>query len=414
MISLALAKSLSTDLTAVKEARGNAKKELAKEWHTPAHKLFLALVGNNKRQWFTTMKMVDEAEPCGADLPLNEILEAAEIRAATPQVTAGRIQAKLQQGWPRNVIAAIIDKKLDAGITVAAIKKAQGVVKEFQPALCADWCKMSDKKRSKILQEREFYSTPKMDGLRCVIKVHTRDRGVYSRTLKPLFNMDHFVDALEAAIPFPCHVDGEAYAADGTWNSSMTGTKKKGADIEMMFFPFDLVLRTEVDSKRYEMPAHERWALMEKHIPYDDKMFVEVCRTRVTTISEVMEEHAAEVRNGWEGTVLHDANAPYANGRSQAWVKCKEWLSDEFTCVGFFPGTGKHTGRLGGIRVRAEYDGREIDCEVGTGFTDKERQEIWDNQEDYLGLPAEVKFFEVTEDDSLRFPSFLRWRLDKV
>lgn len=403
---------IAQNLKHLKTTSGSkAKQDLVKSWTTGYHREFIDLVGNDKRQWYVTWKTVLEAEP-SEPLPLDQILYAAEHRMATPSQTAERLKGLLEEGWPVPVIRAIVDKTFDAGISVSSIKKAQGAAKRFTPALCADWCKVNDKKRRKLLSEGDYYSTPKMDGLRCVFKLHSPDSGVYSRSLKPLYNMDGHLRRLEEAIDFPCIIDGEAFAADGTWNSSMTGAKKQGSKVQMVFYPFDMVRREEVDSMNYTTVALDRWEDLGL-VPYDSKFFEEVVHTKVHSPEDVQECFEADIADGWEGSVLHDASAVYACKRSNAWIKVKKWLSSEFTITGFIPGTGKHLGRLGSIIVEGEYDGKKVTSEVGTGFSDAERQEIWDNQADYLGLQAEIKMFEVTPAGSLRFPSFLRIREDE-
>ena len=45
------------------------------------------------------------------------------------------------------------------------------------------------------------------------------------------------------------------------------------------------------------------------------------------------------------------------------------------------------------------------------------RDEIWNNQDKYLGKISEIQYFEETNNDegglSLRFPVFKQWRFDK-
>ena len=401
---------IAADMAKLKALSGStAKQGLVKSWVSGHHREFIDLVGNDKRQWFVTWGKVLEAE--GSDpIPLGQILLAAEKRLATPTQTAERLKALLDYGWPEIVLKAIVDKTMDAGLSVSSIKKAQGDAKHFTPALCADWLKMNDKKRRKLLSEGEYFSTPKMDGLRCVFKLHSPDRGVYSRSLKPLYNMDQHLALLEQHIDFQCIIDGEAFAADGTWNSSMTGVKRKGADIPMIFYPFDMVRRQEVDSMNYVMQAYDRWNLMDYNIPYHLDEFEAVHHLRVHTPEDVQAAFEADITDGWEGSVLHDATATYACKRSNAWIKVKQFFSSEFTIRGFIPGTGKHSGRLGALIIEGDYAGKHITSEVGTGFTDEERQEFWDSQDRYLGSMVETKFFEATEAGSLRFPSFLRLR----
>jgi ATP-dependent DNA ligase len=65
---------------------------------------------------------------------------------------------------------------------------------------------------------------------------------------------------------------------------------------------------------------------------------------------------------------------------------------------------------LGAIRAHTS-SGVIID--VGGGFTDTQRREIWDNQDLYLGKPFEVEARARFESGSLRHPNFVRWRFDK-
>ena len=47
---------------------------------------------------------------------------------------------------------------------------------------------------------------------------------------------------------------------------------------------------------------------------------------------------------------------------------------------------------------------------VGTGFDDNLRREIWNNREQHLGRLAKVKHFQVGAKDSPRFPVFQGFR----
>jgi ATP-dependent DNA ligase len=394
-----------------------AKTEYAKSWTTPAHHRFIDLVGNNKRQWFITWASVQACtDDIGDSAMLDEVFFAAETRAATPAMTAKKVRTLAREGYDRDYLKAVVEKTLDAGITVAAIKKAQGLTKHFSPSLAQSWTKMSEEKKRELLATGKYVSTPKMDGLRCIFKLHTADRGVYSRSLKPLYNMDHILTRLEQMIPVACHIDGEALAADRSWDSSMSGSKRqKGSDVEMHLYPFDLILREEIDAMRYEMPAEERHERLHAMIDWSevDDVLRRVPETPVTSAEQVHALHLQAISEGWEGLVLHSLQAPYACKRSDAWIKVKAWQSAEFAVIGFQAGTGKHIGRLGALIVSGEYDGQKITSEVGTGFTDAMREHIWQHRPQVLGKWAEIKFFEATKDASLRFPSFLRFREDE-
>ena len=55
-----------------------------------------------------------------------------------------------------------------------------------------------------------------------------------------------------------------------------------------------------------------------------------------------------------------------------------------------------------------KYGDSEFRC--GTGFSDAQRQEIWDNKESYVGKLASIRYMSVGMDKLPRCPSFLGWR----
>jgi uncharacterized membrane protein len=80
--------------------------------------------------------------------------------------------------------------------------------------------------------------------------------------------------------------------------------------------------------------------------------------------------------------------------------------------IGFYEGKDdtRHKGRLGGFVLKQE-DGQE--CECGSGFSDEDRDYIWNNKKEFLGRTVEVKYQEKTNHGILRFPVFMRFRDDK-
>ena len=48
---------------------------------------------------------------------------------------------------------------------------------------------------------------------------------------------------------------------------------------------------------------------------------------------------------------------------------------------------------------------------IGSGFNDEQRKEIWENRDKYIGKLAKYKCFDVQSGyDAPRFPIFLGWR----
>lgn len=411
------AMSLSADLAAVKAASGtNTKRDLAVGWGSAIHAEFLELVGNGNRQWYITWKTVLESPPVDDGVEWDDIWREAESRACSPIVTASRVHHLLQSGWPENVLKAIVEKTPDCGLTVKEFLKARGVKKPFAIALAADWCDMKQDKRDALLATRKYATTPKMDGLRCFFVLIPGKYAALSRAMKPLKNLGKHLEALKEMFKdYPCCIDGEILADN--WNDTVTATKNSsGGHIKARFHVFDLVPAVEYETGEFKMPKAKRLAELHKRMKWGP-LFVEVPFEPVFDCNEVLVYLKEHLKQGFEGSVLHDMTAVYrprpdkSDNRTLAWVKVKEWKSAEFTVTGFMPGTGKHLGRLGALIVEGDFDGRKIKSEVGTGFTDSLREEIWADQSAWKGAICEIKFFEATEG-SLRFPSFLRRRQD--
>ena len=84
--------------------------------------------------------------------------------------------------------------------------------------------------------------------------------------------------------------------------------------------------------------------------------------------------------------------------------------SEDVPCTGIFEGTGKYEFSAGGIYV--DFNGVQV--KVGTGFSDRDRKKMWEDQDHYIGLISEIEFKEKTKNGSMRQPRFKGWRLDKA
>ena len=90
-------------------------------------------------------------------------------------------------------------------------------------------------------------------------------------------------------------------------------------------------------------------------------------------------------------------------------VKLKKTYSYRLRAEGFVEGTNKYEGMLGSILCMY----KDNYLQVGSGFTDAQRWEIWCNQDKYQGMLFEVESFgESTNKQglvSLNCPIFKRW-----
>lgn len=112
---------------------------------------------------------------------------------------------------------------------------------------------------------------------------------------------------------------------------------------------------------------------------------------------------------GYEGIMIKDVNAGYYNWRTDAMLKRKEVITHDYKIVGYFPGQGRHSGRLGALVF--DNNGTKVKC--GGGFSDKQRDELWEMRDELVkdGWWIEVKFQkDPREVAKNRFPVCVRVR----
>ena len=112
------------------------------------------------------------------------------------------------------------------------------------------------------------------------------------------------------------------------------------------------------------------------------------------------------MREGYEGVVFRKSTST----REDAIMRCKREYSLDGIVTGFKPGLGKYADTLGAVQVTLP-TGTTTD--VGGGFTDAERDEIWREQSRFLGRVMEFTANAIFESGAPRHPRFVRWREDK-
>ena len=117
---------------------------------------------------------------------------------------------------------------------------------------------------------------------------------------------------------------------------------------------------------------------------------------------------------GYEGIMIKDPYASYECKRTVNWLKLKPFIEVTLEVVDVEEGTGRNQGRLGALVCEGEDDGRVIHVNVGSGFSDSDRDAIFHSKADVVGHTVEVRADAVTRNQdgsySLRFPRFKTFR----
>lgn len=266
------------------------------------------------------------------------------------------------------------------------------------------------------------YVVEKIDGLRCIIK----DGVAYSRSMKPFrskavqekFGKPEY-NGLDGELIYGFPTDEDVFNRSTSF--CMSTEIPEGMDMNnIRFYCFD----------RYDLD--EPFALrLAKVVDNPAEGVIRLNHMYVEIPGEVKGFEEQSLKAGFEGIMFRAIDGKYKQGRSTLkegiLLKKKVFQDSEFTVVGFKEkmhnaneATVNELGyterssckehlvpanTLGALTVHNDEFGT---FDVGTGFDDKLRKEIWKNQDKWLGEIVKVKYFKTDNADyQIRFPVFL-------
>jgi len=383
---------------------------------------------------FGVKKVPKHGGPDGQGLPWEAFKELCTL-LYTRQLTGNdartaielALSASTQNQW-NDWYRRILTKDLKCGISEKTVNK---VLKEFpsidpipvfECMLAHDGANHEKKITGKKLLE------PKLDGVRVITVVNYETRTVtqYSRNGKELENFGHITQSLQDNI----ELFGRSYVLDGEMVSSsfqelMKQVHRKddvqAQDARLMLF--DIVPLVEFRAGKSTLGQRRRSAFLRNMKDVFDQVggIDIIPQTEIDLDSyvgelEFKQYNADAIEAGYEGIMIKDINAPYECRRTVSWLKMKPFIEVSLNVVAVEEGTGKNEGRLGALICEGEDDGRKIRVNVGSGLTDDQRMEFWEDQAALMGQIVEIRADAATRSQdsediySLRFPRFLRFR----
>ena len=281
----------------------------------------------------------------------------------------------------------------------------------------------------------------KLDGQRCLAVRDGRGTRLYSRSGRDVtVAFPEIAEALEQQASADFVIDGEVVAFEGSRTSFeklqprihlSSADKARRSGVPVYFYVFD-VLRADGVDVRGE-PLLDRKGRLRGLLTFDGPIRYTPHRRRGG------EEYFAEAcRKGWEGLIAKRADASYATGRTDRWLKFKCEAGQELVVVGWTDPEGSRVA-LGALLL-AYWDRKDGDDlvyagKVGTGFSQSVLRDLHarlssierDSTPCTRGssiprkgvhwaeprLVAQVAFTEWTRDGQLRHPRYLGLRTDK-
>jgi DNA ligase-1 len=285
----------------------------------------------------------------------------------------------------------------------------------------------------------EQFLDPKLDGVRIttVLDKENNDITLYTRNGKINYNFNHVESSLRnilERIPTSIVLDGEMVSRSFQDLMKQVNRKKTVDTLDARYAVFDILPLADFKKGICKMPLEERNEILVAM----DAMFQEFCRIQQKSGVEIAnvyvipkllvdlnteegrrnmnEFNLQTLEAGYEGIMVKSPKSFYERKRNKNWLKVKPVIQVSLRVDNIEEGTGRNVGRMGNINCSGNDMGYPIRVSVGSGFSDKEREEFWLYRDQLPGQIIEIEADAITKDQSdddwysLRFPRFKTFR----
>lgn len=383
------------------------------------------------KQYYVSSKTVDnhpessnEWEGCKEE-DLFKLLDKLDNRELTGHAALASVKGFIEQ-FPesKELIYRIIDGNLKTRINATGINKVfKNLIPEFKVQLAEKF----DADKAPFFEGNDiWFSSRKLDGVRCLAVYKDGKVKLFSRTGKEFLTLDKVKEAIKEEIyndaphipSLDFVLDGEICIVDSNENENFTDVmkeiRKKDHTIENPRYKiFDLISYQDFIDKKSKTTFSDRY---ENYMKIESPSgILDPVEQTVIKNTEHFEEMSAYADNhGWEGLIIRK-DVPYAGKRSKNMLKVKSFNDAEYKVIGIETGPFRIISEDTGLEVEEEmlasvvieHKGSQVN--VGSGFSLNERRQFFDNPKDIVGKKITVQYFEESVDKdgdlSLRFPT---------
>lgn len=314
--------------------------------------------------------------------------DSEELQSTTVEVNKGKNLGKANETSPFEQACLQAESKWNKKQDKKYVEDSSGESDKLLPMLALDY-----KKRGKDI-EYPAYVQPKLDGVRCLAQVKGRKVIYTSRGGKEFTTLDHLTPYILSQFKNGEILDGEIFTEALTFQETVSAVKRKQEDSEKLeYWIYDLV----VPSAAFK----DREKTLRSRLTGETGPLVQVPTRIVPTEERMKEFHGKVVQEGFEGTIIRNLVGEYKKDfRSKDLQKYKDFFDEEFKIVGAKEGVGKFKGAVTWLCVQEE--GKEFDC-TPKG-TMEQKQNWWQNHQDYIGKMITVRYQTRTDDNKPLFP----------
>lgn len=387
-----------------------------------------------------TEGIVNQSNPWQDFYPLLNALAKRDITGHDARDAIIDMSKRFDSEEWNNFCAPVIRRDLRAGISDKTINK---ICKKTDYQVPVFSCQLATTSEGRPEMKGKKRLEPKLDGVRVLMMVNpiVDDRAIvisYSRNGKTFDNFSHIEEQVKNnwrklinATKYAKHLE-DGFILDGevignTFQELMRQARRKKnvQATDSVFNVFDIIPMNDFHKKGiWKVKLSERIGILESMRPLIDTMpNVELLPHIMVDLDTAMGRDQLnryardQVNAGFEGIMVKDIDAPYECKRNTNWMKWKPTITVDLEVIDLEEGTGRNQNRLGALVCQGVDDGKKITVNVGSGFSDEDRDSYWKYKKKVIGRTAEILCDVITKNRdgtySLRFPRFVRFRDDK-
>ena len=382
------------------------------------------------------VKQIPESDNDGIGLQwesFNEIVNKLLKRELTGHAARDKIQEIMKKSkkdeW-NFFFKRILQKDMRCGLsekTVNNVAAKNGFENYKIPVFSCQLAQDCELHKKKLIGSK--FLEVKLDGVRAVTVIYPSGNiDIFSRNGKELNNFEHLkkeigkfvnLSSLDKAMV----LDGEIVSKNFQALMKQIHRKNSPQSQDASLFLFDILPLDDFQIGVYKSYLKKRIINLKKFYEENFKNCekINLINSKLINLDTPLgreefrnfNEHS--LVNGYEGIMIKDPESFYECKRSTSWLKSKPFIEVSLEVRNYEEGTGRNKGKLGAIIAEGEDNGKYFKLNIGSGFTDKQREDYWMNKEKLIGKIIEVRADCISksqdgENWSLRFPRFKTFR----
>ena len=324
----------------------------------------------------------------------------------------------------------ILQKDMRCGLsekTINNVAKKNNLLEYIIPVFACQLAQDSDSHKKKLTGEKIL--EVKLDGVRVISILYPNAKiDFFSRNGKELLNFEHLQTELSKSIlnnPIekPFVLDGEIVSRNFQELMKQIHRKNSVQNHDATLYLFDILpfdsFKAGIEKKFYSKRSEllEEWYTQNvkdrEKIRLIDKTYTNLDTEEGKIIFREFNKKA--ILDGFEGIMIKDPESSYECKRSTTWLKLKPVIEVSLEVKDVEEGSGRNIGKLGAVIAEGEDGGKYFRLNIGSGFTDLQREQFWKNKSKLIGQIIEIRADSVSKSQngdfwSLRFPRFKCFR----